>query len=73
MLDQTGQDAQMHGTLEMENTHWELSPRQRHYREITQHVNRYLRDEYHALQELMWLSGTHPSVKAGMPKRLVEV
>jgi hypothetical protein len=53
----------------MDNTHYALSPRQQQYHDITQQVNQYMRDEYHAIQELMWLSGHQPALKMGMPKR----
>ncbi|XP_053384719.1 endoplasmic reticulum-Golgi intermediate compartment protein 2-like isoform X2 [Mercenaria mercenaria] len=72
VLDQTGQDTHSFGTLKMDNTHYELSPRQQQYHSITQQVNQYMRDEYHAIQELMWLSGHQPALKMGMPKREVE-
>lgn len=72
VLDQTGQDTYSFGTLEMDNTHYELSPRQQHYHDITRHVNEYMRNEYHAIQELMWLSGHQPALRMGMPKREVE-
>ncbi|XP_060588010.1 endoplasmic reticulum-Golgi intermediate compartment protein 2-like isoform X2 [Ruditapes philippinarum] len=72
VLDQTGQDTHSFGSLKMDNTHYELSPRQQQYHEITQQVNQYMRDEYHAIQELMWLSGHQPALKMGMPKREIE-
>lgn len=69
VLDQTGEDTQSFGTLKMDNTLFELSPRQKHYLQITKHVNQYMRNEYHAIQELMWLSGHKPGLRMGMPAR----
>ncbi|KAL4225626.1 Endoplasmic reticulum-Golgi intermediate compartment protein 2 [Mactra antiquata] len=69
VLDQTGQDAYSFGSLEMEDAYYELSQKQKRYHEITLQVNRYMRNEYHAIQELMWLSGHHPGFKLGMPQR----
>lgn len=68
-LDQTGQDTQTFGSLTMDNTHYALSERQQMYRQITQQVNQYMKNEYHAIQELMWLSNHNPSLKIGMPNR----
>lgn len=68
-LDQTGQDTQTFGKLSMDNTHYALSPKQQSYRDITLRVNQYMRDEYHAIQELMWLSGHNPALRIGMPTR----
>jgi hypothetical protein len=54
----------------MENTYFELSPNQRRYHDIIHDVNKYLREEYHAIQELMWLSGSvFSTFRKGMPER----
>ena len=54
----------------MENTYFELSPNQRRYHDIIHDVNQYLREEYHAIQELMWLSGSvFSTFRKGMPER----
>ena len=68
ILDQTGQDTFSYGKLEMTNVPYELTPKQKHFYEITRHVNQYMREEYHAVQELLWLSG-HSSILGGMPER----
>lgn len=67
VLDQTGQDTFSFGQLSMDDTYYELSPRQKQFVEITKQVNQYMRNEYHAIQELMWLSGHRPLLKIGMP------
>ena len=69
VLDQTGQDAQSFGKLTMDNTYYKLSDRQQRYHDLSREINNYMRDEYHAIQELMWLSGHHPGLKMGMPER----
>jgi len=68
-LDQTGQDTQTFGSLAMDNTHYALSPIQKSYSEITRSVNQYMKQEYHAIQELLWLSGHNPALRIGMPER----
>ncbi|XP_052212761.1 endoplasmic reticulum-Golgi intermediate compartment protein 2-like isoform X2 [Dreissena polymorpha] len=57
VLDQTGQDTHSFGTLLMDPTHYTLTPAQQSFRDITRRINQYLKDEYHAIQELLWLSG----------------
>jgi len=53
----------------MDNTHYALSPIQKSYSEITRSVNQYMKQEYHAIQELLWLSGHNPALRIGMPER----
>ncbi|XP_052067430.1 endoplasmic reticulum-Golgi intermediate compartment protein 2-like [Mytilus californianus] len=72
VVDSTGQNFghQNFGSLEMDDTYFELSTEQRRYLDIIQDVNKYLREEYHAIQELMWLSGSvYTSFRKGMPER----
>lgn len=71
-MDSTGQNFghSNFGSLEMDDTYFELSTEQRRYLDIIQDVNKYLREEYHAIQELMWLSGSvYTSFRKGMPER----
>ncbi|CAG2210884.1 ERGIC2 [Mytilus edulis] len=71
VVDSTGQNFghQNFGSLEMDDTYFELSTEQRRYLDIIQDVNKYLREEYHAIQELMWLSGSvYTSFRKGMPE-----
>ncbi|XP_052797939.1 endoplasmic reticulum-Golgi intermediate compartment protein 2-like isoform X1 [Mya arenaria] len=65
VLDQTGQDTHSFGSLNMDPTHYALSPKQQSYRDLTRRVNEYLKDEYHAIQELLWLSGHSPGIQIG--------
>lgn len=67
ILDQTGQDTYSFGKLELQNTPYELTPKQKRFHEITRHMNQYMREEYHAVQELLWLSGHSPMI-GGMPE-----
>ncbi|XP_023931125.1 endoplasmic reticulum-Golgi intermediate compartment protein 2 [Lingula anatina] len=57
IVDQTGQNIDSFGSLEEEDVHFELSPDQRTYQEMLQHVNSYMRDEYHAIQDFIWKTG----------------
>ena len=68
VLDQTGQDVQSYGKLKEEPTFFELSPKQKEYQIFIRQVNGFLREEYHALQEVMWKS-QYPNFRGGMPKR----
>lgn len=70
VLDVTGQDTHGFGELKYEETHFELSPNQRHYHETVQEISEFLRSEYHALQDVMWMSrGLIATYRSGMPKR----
>ncbi|KAL8608889.1 hypothetical protein ACOMHN_065227 [Nucella lapillus] len=68
ILDQTGQDVFSYDKLKEEPAFFDLSPRQQEYLDFTQQVNDYLRQEYHALQEMMWRSD-RPTFRGGMPPR----
>lgn len=67
ILDQTGQDTYSFGKLEMTSVPFELTPQQKRFHEITRQVNQYMREEYHAIQELLWISG-HTPLLSGMPR-----
>lgn len=49
ILDSTNQNVFSFGILEEQDTWWELCPEQKTYFEYTQHLNAYLREEYHSL------------------------
>lgn len=49
ILDSTNQNVFSFGVLEEQDTWWELCPNQRTYFEYMQHLNQYLREEYHLL------------------------
>ena len=68
MLDLTGESADTAGQLEMENVPFELTPKQRHYQEMIQHVNSYMRNQYHAIHHFLWMSG-YAGLLGGMPRR----
>ena len=59
-----------YGKLKEEPAYFELSPKQQEYLDFTQQVNDYLRQEYHAIQELLWRSDK-PTFLGGMPPRCV--
>ncbi|KAF2892556.1 hypothetical protein ILUMI_13616 [Ignelater luminosus] len=68
ILDSTNQNAFKFGSLEEEDTWFELAPNQRKHFENKRHFNLYLREEYHAIQEFLWRS-SHTSLFAEMPTR----
>lgn len=49
ILDSTNQNVFSFGVLEEDDTWWDLCPAQRNYFEYIQHLNGYLREEYHSL------------------------
>lgn len=49
ILDSTNQNVFSFGVLEEDDTWWDLCPSQRNYFEYIQHLNGYLREEYHSL------------------------
>ncbi|XP_012258404.2 endoplasmic reticulum-Golgi intermediate compartment protein 2 [Athalia rosae] len=68
ILDSTNQNLMGFGTLEEEDTWWELSPDQRSHFDSLKYMNSYLREEYHALHELLWKSN-QLTFSSEMPKR----
>lgn len=50
ILDSTNQNVYKFGTLEEEDTWFELAPNQRIHFENKRHFNSYLREEYHAIK-----------------------
>lgn len=70
ILDSTGQNVLQFGSLEQEDTWFELSPQQRLHFDGMRQVNSYLREEFHAVQELLWRSG-QATLFGDMPKRSV--
>lgn len=53
-MDSTNQNAFKFGSLEEEDTWFELAPNQRRQFENERHFNYYLREEYHAVQDILW-------------------
>ncbi|XP_026474139.1 endoplasmic reticulum-Golgi intermediate compartment protein 2-like [Ctenocephalides felis] len=70
ILDSTNQNVFAFGTLEEEDTWFELAPEQRSYFDYLQHYNSYLREEFHALSDVLWRSG-QSALRLNMPHRSV--
>ncbi|XP_076244528.1 endoplasmic reticulum-Golgi intermediate compartment protein 2 isoform X2 [Calliopsis andreniformis] len=68
VLDSTNQNMIGHQSLEEEDTWWELTQEQRSHFEALKHMNSYLREEYHAIHELLWKSN-QVTLFSEMPKR----
>ncbi|XP_063236945.1 endoplasmic reticulum-Golgi intermediate compartment protein 2 [Bacillus rossius redtenbacheri] len=68
ILDSTNQNVLQFGRLHQEETWFELSAEQRAHFDGVRHVNSYLREEFHAIQELLWKSGQN-TLFGEMPKR----
>ncbi|XP_043283408.1 endoplasmic reticulum-Golgi intermediate compartment protein 2 [Venturia canescens] len=56
ILDATNQNLRDFEPLTEEDTWWELSVHQRSHFDALKHMNSYLREEYHAIHELLWKS-----------------
>ncbi|XP_017875728.1 endoplasmic reticulum-Golgi intermediate compartment protein 2 [Ceratina calcarata] len=69
VLDSTNQNMIGHDSLEQEDTWWELTQEQRSHFEALKHMNSYLREEYHAIHELLWKSN-QVTLYSEMPKRM---
>jgi endoplasmic reticulum-Golgi intermediate compartment protein 2 len=54
ILDSTNQNVFSFGILNEEDTWWELSSNQKVYFDYVQHLNNYLREEYHAVAEILY-------------------
>lgn len=68
ILDSTNQNAFKFGALEEEDTWFEMSQNQRIHFENKRHFNSYLREEYHAIKDLLWRS-SYSSLFGDMPPR----
>ncbi|XP_022920241.1 endoplasmic reticulum-Golgi intermediate compartment protein 2 [Onthophagus taurus] len=68
ILDSTNQNAFKFGSLEEEDTWFELSPNQRRQFDNEQHFNSYLREEYHAVKDVLWKS-RYMSNSGSLPPR----
>ncbi|KAJ8299666.1 hypothetical protein KUTeg_023726 [Tegillarca granosa] len=69
VLDLSGQDTSFSGELQLDNVYFDLSPNQRKYHRLIVEINSYLREEYHAIQDVMWMSREASSYRKGMPER----
>jgi hypothetical protein len=72
ILDSTGQNVLQFGSLEQEDTWFDLSPQQRLHFDGMRQANSYLREEFHAIQELLWRSG-QATLFGDMPKRSAQI
>lgn len=66
ILDVTNQNTQSFGRLEEEFTNFELSEPQRAQWDTMQKINLYIREEYHAIQDLIWRDG-YSNILKGLP------
>ncbi|GBO12947.1 Endoplasmic reticulum-Golgi intermediate compartment protein 2, partial [Araneus ventricosus] len=66
ILDVTNQNTQSFGELEEELTHFELTPPHRAQWDTMQKINLYIREEYHAIQDLIWKEG-YSNILKGLP------
>ncbi|GFX14753.1 endoplasmic reticulum-Golgi intermediate compartment protein 2 [Trichonephila clavipes] len=66
ILDVTNQNTQSFGKLEEEVTHFELTEPQRAQWDTMQKINLYIREEYHAIQDLIWRDG-YSNILKGFP------
>jgi len=72
ILDSTNQHMIDFDSLTEEDTWWELTQEQRTHFEALKHMNSYLREEYHAIHELLWKSN-QVTLYSEMPKRYVRI
>lgn len=56
-MDVTNQNAKFEGKLNEENVVFELSGSQRVYWDTMQKLNTYIREQYHAVQDVLWKEG----------------
>lgn len=72
IIDSTNQNMILFGELQEEDTWFDLSPEQKAYFDSMQHINSYLREEFHAVQNLLWKS-RFISTFTELPKRYVNI
>lgn len=70
VLDMTGQQVMTFGSLDMEDTWWELDPEQRIHFDGMQQVNSYFREQFHSIHQLLWRSG-YINIFGDFPRRRV--
>ncbi|XP_075157135.1 endoplasmic reticulum-Golgi intermediate compartment protein 2 [Haematobia irritans] len=54
LMDETQQDVFAYGTLQREDVWWKLEPEQREQFERQQHLNHFLREQYHAVADVLF-------------------
>lgn len=68
ILDSTNQNVFAFGVLEEEDTWWELCPNQKMHFDYIQHLNSYLREEYHSIADVLY-KGSQQETVYTMPTR----
>lgn len=69
ILDVTNENnVQAFGKLEEHPTHFELTPQQKAHWMTMQKVNTYIREQHHAIQDLLWKEG-YTNLLRGLPSR----
>lgn len=71
IVDVTNQESLKFGKFRLENTWFELDPAQQRYFEQFGRLNTHLREQYHALRDILWRSG-YTSYFQDMPARYFE-
>nr|ACO12194.1 Endoplasmic reticulum-Golgi intermediate compartment protein 2 [Lepeophtheirus salmonis] len=71
VLDVTNNNAFKFGTLKEEDTWFDLDRVQRQHFEAIRTFNKYLREEYHAIQNLLWKSGSLSLYGELPPRRVI--
>ncbi|XP_014247776.1 endoplasmic reticulum-Golgi intermediate compartment protein 2 isoform X2 [Cimex lectularius] len=68
ILDSTNQNVMLFGTLQEEDTWFDMSEEQKSHFQDIRYFNNYLQNEFHEIHELLWKSG-HSFMPTGLPKR----
>ncbi|XP_045462210.1 endoplasmic reticulum-Golgi intermediate compartment protein 2 isoform X2 [Harmonia axyridis] len=71
ILDSTNQNVFRFGSLQEEDTWFELAPNQRIHFDNKKYMNSYLREEYHAVKDLLWKSSYYTLVNSLPPRSIV--
>ncbi|XP_035217471.1 endoplasmic reticulum-Golgi intermediate compartment protein 2-like isoform X2 [Stegodyphus dumicola] len=66
ILDVTNQNTEFFGELDEELTHFEMTEMQKAQWQTMQRINLYIREEYHAIQDLIWRDG-YTNILRGLP------
>lgn len=70
ILDSTNQNVFSFGSLQEDDTWWELCPNQKLYFDYIQQLNSYLREEYHSIANILYKSDTENTVYS-IPQRTI--
>ncbi|XP_055910259.1 endoplasmic reticulum-Golgi intermediate compartment protein 2 isoform X2 [Eupeodes corollae] len=75
LMDETQQDVFAYGTLQREDTWWEMSDEEKSNFELVQHMNIFLREEYHSVADILFkdiLKNTDASDVPITPRKVKE-